>query len=400
MRLLLSALSILLLTTGCASVRLQTLGPGEAPTVVGPAVRTNRTPLDPAMACYNRKLAAALAGRKLQIAVGEVKDYTGKMSDTEGTAITQGGSLMLFSGLCKLKDAVAIHDRFDMRVTDAELKYIGLRQLGDGRSHDVGGKQVPWMPYFGGTIKKSDYAILGGITELNYNIQSGGAEVRVNQVGPAARVYTMSVAADLRLIKTQTLEVVSAVSLQKQFTGFEVGFELFRFYDLFADNDLLDINIGNKSQEPLQLGIRAIIEESILHLLADATGVDYADCLPQSWRYPEAPEGDKVSSEASTSAAAAMEAPTRKEPNDSQSVESRIREEIMGVAPNRRSQLLQLLLWIIDNEKDSPLNIVHPVKDDRGPVSSEKIDAEVINPEKPDAGAINLQTDDAGAKPK
>ena len=287
MRLILSLLCALLLATGCADIRMQTLASGEAPVVVGPAVRTNRTPLDSAMACYNQKLAARLEGKKLQIAVGEVKDYTGKISDSQGTAVTQGGSLMLFSGLYKLKDAVTVHDRFDMRVTEAELKYIGLRQLGDGQKHEVGGKKVPWMPYFGGSIKKSDYAILGGITEVNYNIQSGGAEVRVNQVGPAARVYTLSVAADLRMIKTQTLEVVSAVSLQKQFTGYEVGFETYRFYDLFQDNDLLDINIGNKSQEPMQLGVRAIIEESVMKLIADATGVPCEDCLPETWCYPD-----------------------------------------------------------------------------------------------------------------
>jgi len=266
---------------GCAGVKMQILATGEAPVVVGPAVRENRTPLDGAMICYNTKLATKLAGKKLQVAVGEIKDYTGKVAESQGAAVTQGGSLMLFSGLYKLKDAVNIHDRFDMRVTDAELRYIGLKQLGDGANHEVSGQKVPWMPYFGGSVKKSDYTILGGITEVNYNIHSAGAEFRINQLGPGARVYTMNVAIDLRLVNTQTLEVVSAVSLQKQFTGFEVGFELFRFYN----NDLYDVNIGNKSQEPLQLGIRAIIEESVLRLLADATGVPYSACMRDDWGY-------------------------------------------------------------------------------------------------------------------
>ena len=195
---------------------------------------------------------------------------------------------MLFSGLYKLKDAVNIHDRFDMRVTDAELRYIGLKQLGDGINHEVSGQKVPWIPYFGGSVKKSEYTILGGITELNYNIHSSGAEFRINQLGPGARVYTMNVAIDLRLVNTQTLEVVSAVSLQKQFTGFEVGFELFRFYN----NDLYDVNIGNKSQEPLQLGIRAIIEESVLRLLADATGVPYSACMRDDWGYAKKQDAD------------------------------------------------------------------------------------------------------------
>ncbi len=289
MRVLLAAACISLLT-GCATMKMETLAPGEAPVVVGPAVRANKTPLDRALSCYNLKLAESkqLAGNKLQIAVGEIRDYTGKMSESQGSAITQGGSLMIFSSLYKLKDAVTIHDRFDTRVTDAELKYIGLKQLGDGKSYDVSGQQVPWLPYYGGSIKKSDYTILGGITEINYNIQSGGAEFRISQIGPAARVYTMSVAADLRLVNTQTLEVVSAVSLQKQFTGYEVGFELFRFYNVNGSSELFDVNIGNKSQEPLQLGVRAILEESIMRLIADATGVSHSDCMQDKWEYSAA----------------------------------------------------------------------------------------------------------------
>lgn len=283
-----SVMCIPLMMMGCASVKMQILAKGEAPVVVGPAVRDNITPLDSAMTCYNTKLATKLAGKKLQVAVGEIKDYTGKVAESQGAGITQGGSLMLFSGLYKLKDAVNIHDRFDMRVTDAELRYIGLKQLGDGINHEVSGQKVPWIPYFGGSVKKSEYTILGGITELNYNIHSSGAEFRINQLGPAARVYTMNVAIDLRLVNTQTLEVVSAVSLQKQFTGFEVGFELFRFYN----NDLYDVNIGNKSQEPLQLGIRAIIEESVLRLLADATGVPYSTCMRDDWGYAKKQDAD------------------------------------------------------------------------------------------------------------
>lgn len=288
MRKLMSVMCIPLMMMGCASVKMQILAKGEAPVVVGPAVRDNITPLDSAMTCYNTKLATKLAGKKLQVAVGEIKDYTGKVAESQGAGITQGGSLMLFSGLYKLKDAVNIHDRFDMRVTDAELRYIGLKQLGDGINHEVSGQKVPWIPYFGGSVKKSEYTILGGITELNYNIHSSGAEFRINQLGPGARVYTMNVAIDLRLVNTQTLEVVSAVSLQKQFTGFEVGFELFRFYN----NDLYDVNIGNKSQEPLQLGIRAIIEESVLRLLADATGVPYSACMRDDWGYAKKQDAD------------------------------------------------------------------------------------------------------------
>jgi hypothetical protein len=40
------------------------------------------------------------------------------------------------------------------------------------------------------------------------------------------------------------------------------------------------------------LGIRAIIEESILRLLADATGVPYSVCMQENWDYTKKQEVD------------------------------------------------------------------------------------------------------------
>lgn len=283
---------VCLALTGCAKINLQKIAPGEAYIVLGPAVRDNRTPLDTTYQCYNKKLvtkglATGKLKGKLHIAVGEIKDYTGRYSDTEGSAITQGGSPMVFSGLAKLRNAVIVHERFDTRVTDQELQYIAKKHLGDGSVYEISGERVPWMPYYGGSVKKSDFTILGGVTEVNYNIQSGGAEFRIDNAGPEARIYTMSVAADLRLVNTDTLEIVSAVSMQKQFTGYEVGIDVFRFFGLSGKDRLFDVNAGNKSQEPLQLGVRAILEEAVLKLIADATAIPYEDCKPEVWEYPE-----------------------------------------------------------------------------------------------------------------
>lgn len=283
---------VCLTIAGCARINVQRVAPDEAFVVLGPAVRDNRTPLDTTYQCYNKKLVTKglstgkLKG-KLNIAVGEIKDYTGRYSDTEGSAITQGGSPMVFSALAKLRNVVVVQERFDTRVTDQELQYIAKKHLGDGSVYEISGERVPWMPYYGGSVKKSDFTILGGITEVNYNIQSGGAEFRIDNTGPEARTYSMSVAADLRLVNTETLEIVSAVSMQKQFTGYEVGIDVFRFFGLSGKDRLFDVNAGNKSQEPLQLGVRAILEEAVLKLISDATSIPYEDCKPDVWEYPE-----------------------------------------------------------------------------------------------------------------
>lgn len=272
--------------SGCASIQHARLGAGEAPTPIGPAVRDNRTPMDPAFACFAKGLGAR-GGRAPVIAVGDVRDYTGKYSINEGAAITQGGALMVTSALGKLGGTVRLAERFDPVIAERELGYTDRRQLGDGSAHALGAgaASVPWLPYFGGSIAASDYFIVGGITELNYDIRSSGLETYVGQVGPKARTYTESVAIDLRIVDTRSLLVVKTVSLTKQFTGYEVGFNLFRFFG----SALFDINLGAKGQEPLQLGIRTALEEATLRLVAAATNADASLCLAkQSW-FPPTP---------------------------------------------------------------------------------------------------------------
>ncbi|MBB3862455.1 curli biogenesis system outer membrane secretion channel CsgG [Novosphingobium hassiacum] len=282
---------------GCASMTQQRIGIGEEPIIVGPPVRDNRTPMDGALACYAGWLASRGA-RPLVIAVGDVRDYTGKYSVNEGNAITQGGALMVASALGKLRGSVRIAERFDPVIAERELAYADRRQLGDGKVHDLAspaGRQiVPWLPYFGGSIAASDYYIVGGITELNYDIRSGGVETGVTSVGPKARTYTQSVALDLRIVDTRSLLVVRTVSLTKQFTGYETGFGVFRFFG----SNLFDINIGAKGQEPLQLGIRTALEEATMRLIGAVARVDPDPCMSQaSWAasVPPAPDASLVS---------------------------------------------------------------------------------------------------------
>ena len=266
--------------SGCSTMHpgltTQRLAPGEAPTPIGTPVRENRSPMEAALACFGDQLVAQGGPRRV-IAVGDIKDYTGKYSINEGNAITQGGALMVYSALGKIGEPLVIAERFDPTVAERELGYTDRRQLGDGNVHDVNGNHVPWLPYFGGSITKSDFYIVGGITEVNYDIRSGGVEVQINNVGPKARTFTESVGVDLRIVNSRSLEVVKTVSLSKQFTGYEIGASVFRFFG----TDLFDINVGAKAQEPLQLGVRAALEEATVKLVAAVAKVDPSLCMAQ-----------------------------------------------------------------------------------------------------------------------
>jgi curli biogenesis system outer membrane secretion channel CsgG len=259
----------------------------EAAVLSGSTSRNNNTPMEAAFACLS-KAYSALKVPVVSITVGDVKDYTGKYSQAEGNAITQGGSLMLYSALGKMGNTVRLQERFDTRIAELELAYADRRQLGDGRLHAVeaGKPQVPWVPYFGGSILRSDYYIVGGITEVNYNIQSSGAEVSVSSVGAKSRTFTMNVGVDLRIVDSRSLLVVKTISMQKQITGTEVGAGIFRFFG----TNLLDVNMGAKNQEPLQLGVRTTIEHGVLELLGATSGMSPQPCVDYALKGAQTPE--------------------------------------------------------------------------------------------------------------
>lgn len=252
---------------------------GQLPQLVGPRVTRNTTPLEPAFACMEQALRGAGPAR-LKIGVGQVRDFTGKFSELDGgSAITQGGSLMAISALGKLRGAVRMMERFDTQVGEWELGFLGKRYLGDERVHQVNNsgqtQQVPWKPYMGGTVVETDYFIVGGITELNYAIFSGGSRAEFNQIGPSGRVFVANVAVDLRLIDSRSLEIVDTVSLQKQVVGYEVRFSVFEFFG----DVLFDLEVGAKHNEPMQLAVRTTIEQAVLQLLGPLAGVDPQQCI-------------------------------------------------------------------------------------------------------------------------
>lgn len=280
---LLGAIVVACTTAACAVVpndmRREALNAGDVPLLLTSKPTPNITPLTRQLVCYGEQLKAAKPA-PVAIAVGNIRDYTGKQSDLEGYLVTQGGALMAYTALGHLVPGISLYERFDTQIADAELAYLANRQLGNGGQHETVDQQtgetsqVPWMPYYGGSVLQSDYFIVGGITELNFNIQSGGAELGINNIGGKGRLYTMNVGLDLRIVGSQSLRVYDTVSIQKQITGYEVGVDIFRFFD----DTLWDVNAGAKNQEPLHLAVRMAIESALLEIVPTVTDVPARGC--------------------------------------------------------------------------------------------------------------------------
>ena len=220
-------------------------------------VMNNPTPYTPALYCMSDYFKGFDAPRPHVISVGKILDYTGKDDIDTGRRLTQGAALMAMSAIGKA--GLPQVERFDTSVTELELKFADNKLIGD--EEDVQGVRR----IIAGEIPGSAYHLIGGITELNYNIRSNEGEVLYDIVSLGARYYVMNIGLDMRLVHTQSLRVVETVSYQKQIIGRELRAGLFEFFD----GKLLDLGLGERSLEPIQLAVRSVVERAVFELMRE-----------------------------------------------------------------------------------------------------------------------------------
>jgi curli production assembly/transport component CsgG/holdfast attachment protein HfaB len=78
----------------------------------------------------------------------------------------------------------------------------------------------------------------------------------------------MNIGLDLRLVDTRTLQVVDVISYQKQIIGRQVGIGVF---DVLGGN-VYNISAGEGALEPIQLGVRSVIERATLEMMSNLYG--------------------------------------------------------------------------------------------------------------------------------
>ncbi len=258
--------------SGCISPTPDSTGRYTAP-VGGSPVIANETPYSNALRCMDTYTAR----RPIRIAVGQIADYTGKVSnDNTGRAVTQGAALMAMSALAKA--GVPLVERFDTSVAELELKYANNKLITDDPTSKGPGD---YRKIFAGSIPGSNYYLVGGITELNFNIRSVGATGDVGETSAnglkgtaGANMYVMNIGLDLRLVDTDTLEVVDVVSYQKQIIGHQISTGAFDF----LGQTFFDASLGESALEPIQLAVRSVIERAMLEMTSRLYRVPSGAC--------------------------------------------------------------------------------------------------------------------------
>lgn len=270
---LLAAAAGALAVTGCVTPYAGANGLYASPIGNAP-VTANPTPYSTALVCM-ANYARATGKPTPRIAVGRVLDYTGKEDLEGGRKVTQGASLMAMSAFSKA--GAKLVERFDTSVSELELKYSNNKLIG---ADAPGPDGAEFRQILAGEIPGSDYYFVGGITELNSNIRSIGADAFVGDLDAADakgyagfKLFVINVGVDLRLVSTRTLEVVDVISYQKQIVGREVSAGIFDF----ANGNIFDVGVGERAMEPIQLAVRSTIERAVLEMTANLYGVANSD---------------------------------------------------------------------------------------------------------------------------
>lgn len=242
----------------------------------------NATPYTVALTCLaerNRTLGFDMP----RMAVGRIGDLTGRVDFDTGARVSQGASLFAITALARAGTPVV--ERLDNTVSQIELDYAQKHLLSD--TPELAGQSPEnFRPIFAGQVAGSQYFIVGGITELNYNIQSSGISAQVGEAavtGLRARAgasdYVMNVAVDLRLVDSRSQIVVDTVSFQKQLVGREMNLGLSGGSDTVG----AVLSGGTQAVEPLQAAVRTLVERGIFELLAGMQGPGaYSGCLERA----------------------------------------------------------------------------------------------------------------------
>lgn len=237
---------------GCAAPA--TISKNVEPLFSAP-VTNNDTP-------YSKCLGALgeLAGTNLPVfAVGEVADKTGQFQATgngTSTVFSQGVSEMVMSALYKTRKAKLV-ERYDLRIPLAQAKMAEAKLTS------------PEAAIRPGTVRGSDFVLMGALTELNYNVLSDGARLAVGGIGGGGRMVVINVGLDLRVVNSRTFDVPYVTSLQKQIVGYEVEANVFRFFG----TQLVEFDAGMRKNEPVQLGVRSVVEMAVYQIMTDFLGL-------------------------------------------------------------------------------------------------------------------------------
>ena len=203
-----------------------------------------------------------LDGPPIPIAVYSFTDRTGQRKpsstlSTFSTAVTQGADAYLIKTLADVGDGKWFKPvervGIDSLIKERQL----IRQM---REQEYGDKATALPP-----LTVSGLIIEGGIIDYNSDTKTGGNGVRYLGIGPNTQYSEDMVVINMRLVSTQTGEVLESVTVTKNVLSTSEGITVFKLFDL--GTQAFELDGQQTTNEPGSYAIRAAIELGVAELI-------------------------------------------------------------------------------------------------------------------------------------
>lgn len=201
-------------------------------------------------------------GPPIPVAVYAFTDKTGQRKpsstlSTFSTAVTQGADAYLIKTLSDVDNGKWFRPvervGIDSLIKERQL----IRQM---REQEYGDKATPLPP-----LTVAGLIIEGGIIDYNSDTKTGGNGVRYLGIGPNTQYSEDMVVINMRLVSTQTGEVLDSVTVNKNVLSTSEGITVFKLFDL--GTQAFELDGQQTTNEAGSYAIRAAIELGVAELI-------------------------------------------------------------------------------------------------------------------------------------
>lgn len=204
-----------------------------------------------------------LPQQQVVVGVYNFRDQTGQFKATENgstfsTAVTQGGTTILLKALEDSKWFIPIErENINNLLNERQIIETTRNQY----SKRNGTRPEPLKPLlFAGVLLE------GGIVSYDTNIVTGGLGARYFGIGGSTQYRQDRVTVYLRVVSTNTGEILRTVYVSKTILSQALDASLFRFVKF---QRLLEAETGFTRNEPVQLAVTEAIEKAVRSLIIE-----------------------------------------------------------------------------------------------------------------------------------
>lgn len=235
-----------------------------------------------AITAQNRALRdVPLPAKRVTVSIYDLPDLTGqyKASNTGQTlsrAVTQGGAAILVKGLqdagerrwFRVLDRSALDNLLRERQIVTEMRRIYL-------------KEEDLDPAVLGPLDHAGLLIAGAVIGYDTNTLSGGYGARYLGIGADKKWKLDTVTVNLRLLSSETGEVLASVVVRKPIASVSTRGATFSYVAL---DQIVEGELGRAANEPKQIALEQAVEKAVMALIAEGA-------MAGAWKFENAAEG-------------------------------------------------------------------------------------------------------------